>query len=371
MTSVSQKEIPKPVLSLTMKFCVLVAALVLPVGGLLAQGSLSPAGAPAPVMKSLGQIEPRIPISTAGFTITNAGSYYLTTNLTGGASTSGVSVSANNVTLDLNGFTLFGTAPNSIDGVLIGAQTNVTVRNGSCVGWGDSGVAAYNSHGCKFQNLTLLGNGTGLGGNSGMIVRDCVTESNLYDGFDANDRCQFFDCSSSFNGNDGFSMAGGGCQLIRCNGSANHLRGFYLAVGNMLQACTAYGNTNRGVEAGAAQASHISDCTFTGNGTDGIGLGSGSTLVNCTSDNNGTLSSAAGIRVNGTGNRVEGNHVWGNTAFGIFSSGGNNLIIRNSARTLAPQTTSYNIAAGNVVGPIITSTTIGTNSSPHANFELN
>jgi hypothetical protein len=38
-----------------------------------AQGSLTPPGAPAPTMKTLAQIEPRTPISSAPFTITVSG----------------------------------------------------------------------------------------------------------------------------------------------------------------------------------------------------------------------------------------------------------------------------------------------------------
>lgn len=46
----------------------------------LAQGSLSPPGAPAPTMKTLNQIESRTPISAAT-TITQSGSYYLTADI--------------------------------------------------------------------------------------------------------------------------------------------------------------------------------------------------------------------------------------------------------------------------------------------------
>lgn len=46
-----------------------------------AQGSLTPPGAPGPTMLTLSQIEPRTPISSAPFTITAPGSYYLTANL--------------------------------------------------------------------------------------------------------------------------------------------------------------------------------------------------------------------------------------------------------------------------------------------------
>src|SRR6478609_1827254 len=71
-----------------------------------AQGSLTPpAGAPAPVMKSLSQIEPRTPVSSAPFTINQPGSYYLTTNLTISSGTA-ITIATNDVTLDLNGFAL-------------------------------------------------------------------------------------------------------------------------------------------------------------------------------------------------------------------------------------------------------------------------
>ena len=72
------------------------------------QGSLTPPGAPAPTMKTLQQVEPRVPISTAGATITQSGSYYLTCNLVGASGVNGINVNADNVTIDLNGFVLDG-----------------------------------------------------------------------------------------------------------------------------------------------------------------------------------------------------------------------------------------------------------------------
>src|SRR3954469_21762838 len=75
---------------------------------LLAQGNLIPSGAPGPTMKTLTQVEPRTPISSLPLVITNSGSYYLTANLTGIVGTNGITITADNVTIDLNGFALNG-----------------------------------------------------------------------------------------------------------------------------------------------------------------------------------------------------------------------------------------------------------------------
>src|SRR6478752_6422281 len=81
---------------------------------LFAQGVLAPTAAPGPLMKSLDQIEPRTPISSLPYTIATSGSYYFTKNLeftdTGG---NAITIYANDVTLDLGGFTL-----SSIAGVM-------------------------------------------------------------------------------------------------------------------------------------------------------------------------------------------------------------------------------------------------------------
>src|SRR5215469_3859729 len=76
------------------------------------QGPLTPPGSPSPTMKTLSQIEPRTPISSAPFTITNPGSYYLTTNVTVGGGDA-IIIAARGVTLDLKGFTISSTAPNA------------------------------------------------------------------------------------------------------------------------------------------------------------------------------------------------------------------------------------------------------------------
>ena len=79
-----------------------------------AQGSLTPPGAPAPLFKTLDQLEPRIAVqslagdATAQFVITQPGSYYLTGNVTGVVAKAAIAIVATNVSLDLRGFALIG-----------------------------------------------------------------------------------------------------------------------------------------------------------------------------------------------------------------------------------------------------------------------
>ena len=105
----------------------------------LAQGPLAPPGAPAPTMKTLDEIhavgEKRTPISSLPFTISTPGSYYLTGNLTS-AGGDGITVTADCVSIDLNGFCISSTneARTGAGITVAGARADVTIRNGHISG---------------------------------------------------------------------------------------------------------------------------------------------------------------------------------------------------------------------------------------------
>lgn len=119
----------------------------------LAQGSLTPPGAPAPTMKTLDQVEARTAItnSTTGLTISQPGSYYLTRNL---AVSSGdaITIATNGVTLDLNGFTISSTLASA-------AGYGIRINSGL------SDIAIYNGHirGGVTNNGSGVYSGSGLG----------------------------------------------------------------------------------------------------------------------------------------------------------------------------------------------------------------
>ena len=141
-----------------------------------AQGSLTPPGPPEATMRSLDQIEPRKPISTLPFVISQPGAYYLTQNLTG--TTEGITVLAPGVTLDLGGYELAGDRFVFGHGLVVVPSDKVAVSNGRIRGWGGSGVYAP---GCSNVVLSALhvtacaGDGIVLGSGS---VRDTTVCDN-------------------------------------------------------------------------------------------------------------------------------------------------------------------------------------------------
>jgi len=101
--------------------------------------------------------------------ITEPGSYILTSNLSVNVNTTAILIQTDDVTLDLNGFTISGpvvcsrgdptTCSTSGLGIGIDAadQRNITVRNGVVRGMGSDGVIV-NGRGARVSNLTVTEN---------------------------------------------------------------------------------------------------------------------------------------------------------------------------------------------------------------------
>ena len=312
-----------------------------------AAGPLTPLGAPAPSMKTLQEVEPRVLIAELPFTIDRPGSYYLIGNLTGVPGTNGLTVTGYDVTVDLGGFTLQG-VPGSLDGIFLApGSSNITVHSGTIRRWGNAGIRASFSfsQGGHFTDLKCLQNeGHGLQLSWNSIVTRCTGNRNKESGISIGSQGILKDCIANNNTLDGFSV-GNGSIVERCTANQNGHSGFSTASEVVVRNCLAHENGIHGIRV-------FSHSQVVNNHT----------LFNGTSTNTG-----AGIRVETNATQVQGNHSIHND-FGFVIAGAGNLIIQNSA---ANNGNNYGgIVAGNAVGPLVTPATIGANNNPGANYDL-
>jgi hypothetical protein len=262
-----------------------------------AQGSLTPPGAPAPTMKTLGQIEPRIAIAQTGSpqTLSQSGSYYLTDNLS--ISTGSIlTIAANNVTLDLAGHALTSTDPNDATYAIYlnGNVTNITIVNGFITsGITNDGVTTYGGAGFScgifpggsvynvhVKGVTISGcrlHGIYLGVNCGTLVENCTVNNVGGLGINADMILDSFVKAGGSSGNVGlFANIVGNCRAYSYGGEA--LRG-----AQVVQNCFGASYASYGISGGVVNNSQ---------GTSSLQNGISATVVgNC----NGVSANTSGI----------------------------------------------------------------------------
>lgn len=329
--------------------------VLLAAGGAVAGNLTPPGGVPTSTMKTLQEVEPRTPIKSlsssgsAMHAIFSSGSYYLTENLVVPAGAIGIQVSADNVTIDLNGFSIVGSGVGaSSNGINVpSTRRYLTVRNGVISNFGGVCVDASNVTGGQFENLAVRDSG----GNNGIevgnhaVVRGVRAESNNVAGIAGVVGCTFTECIAIDNGGDGISA------------------GSYATV----TACTATDNGQDGIS--STQRSTVINCAASGNFSDGVEMSFGGIVKNCTASFNGygirveaggavlilenecSNNTNAGILIGaGSANRIESNHV-GFSNIGVDVNSTDNFIVRNTARG---NTVNFSIVSGNETGAVIT-----------------
>jgi hypothetical protein len=241
------------------------------------------------IQSNVNQIETRTPISVAPFTISTSGSYYLTQNLavtTG----SGITISSDDVTLDLNGFTISSTAnPASGSGVsLSGTRKNIQIKNGGIKGTTTVAGSTFTTGG--FINGIL-----GSSSNSGIIISDIRVQGVAQSGI-------------SHAGTTAATM------VERCFVSICGLSGIEAQI---VRQCVV---TNAGDR--AIWAVVVSDCSAASVGTSGLDTGiEGTTVTN----SRGVANAGAGIVA------VNGQNCSGTSTSGTGIGGGTFISCRGSS----------------------------------------
>lgn len=350
-------------------------------------GDLNPPPGPvAPTMKTLDEVEARIPLqsvpggATFEHVVSAPGSYYLTGDLVLTLPISAVFIEADDVTIDLNGFSIVGTGVQT--GVLINnGRRNIVIRDGTIRSfaagvWGINaldvqainlrvhsmqGQGVFLGDGGVVENCTaancgdvglVVGNagritnstsrnnaGSGFGLGAGSVIENCTASSNGFDGVISNGPVAATNLTARGNSLVGLNL-GANSTVIGCNASNNGGGGIRVTFNSLVRDCSASGNTEYGIQA-------VSDCLV---------------LNNVVSFNTG----GTGVGIDVFGTRV---HVQGNTAInnpvGFRAAMSGNVFLGNVARS---NTNNYGaVSVGNIVGPIVNFADLPTNCNPDAN----
>lgn len=391
------------------------AAFVAPA---LARGPLNPPPGPvSSTMRTLAEIEPRIPIHTLPgspdtlHAITAPGHYVLTANLSGAQGKHAIQVAADNVAIDLNGFTISG-VPGSLDGILVGTlfvpRRNVTIVNGTVRAFPGRGINAQHCSAVRVERVKAIANadigikaGNGISGPAGGLILLCEARENGSHGIHA-ESASIVSCTALSNGGRGITALAS--SVSACVASLNASDG--IGGSGSLEACTAVANLGDGINwsgtvlssrasnnAGqgieVAAGSVVDSCRASFNDLDGFLLDEGSSIRRSVARDNGddgielradstaadnsciangrTSPTAAGIAAVNQGNRIDSNHVAGNP-HGIRAYSSLNLVVRNSARASA--IADFTLAPGNTFGEIFSGSGVVGAISPWANFSL-
>jgi hypothetical protein len=325
-------------------------------------------------MKTLDQVEARTPVDAAhtpgdatnSFIITQSGSYYLTGNLTGASGLTGISITADNVTVDLNGFSLVG-AGNNNTGIDSGNRTNVTLTNGTIRSW-QTGISSTGSK-VRVEKIRAVANSSkGFALALDSQVSDCVVEGSTT-GITTGMSCTIDNCSIAFGGtgiNAGTLNTISNCRVR--NGSAT---GIVTNTQCVIQKTLVVNNGGKGIDtatvAGSYHGTTIEHCQVLGNAGISVELGGscilhdsviepastadgvfmGSTLSGAWIYNNQirrAVATRAGIRCGGSDTRIDSNTFSNNSNALVMTVGSSgNFITRN---VFAFNATNYTNSGG-------------------------
>ncbi len=311
--------------------CVLIAGLLaimsLPLLG-QGLGNLNPPAGPiAPVGPNLKDVAKGTPIGALPFTIVKCGSYFLTDCLTGVAGSNGITINADDVTLDLNGFSLLG-VPGSLDGIGVnGNKKNLTVQNGNFIDWGSNGIFCPSTFPITCRNIKCTTNGAcGFAVSSGSLYV-CEANNNGSHGYcftDPDDSARLDNSRATGNGGDGVNYTLNATPSARVSYPFHTTRVF--SCYNSGNGCSiTLAKPSVEVSVYCAESSYCNNSLAGWSCTTAAGANAGSCQTNlnrCTLSRNGT----EGTRVECIAPSSRQFHLWNQVNYGGGGGGGNGAL---------------------------------------------
>ena len=292
-----------------MRRALIIQCLTMALASVATAGDLTPP--PGPVTAT-DRVTIHGPTATLPLTIDEPGSYVLTGNLTGAPGQHGILITSENVSLDLNGFSITGVA-GSLNGIhASGTQSNLRVHNGTLRSW-TNGMSTALIEQCVIENVTSVENSSsGILVGSGSIVKCCNGSDNGSQGLMVGNHSVVSGCVFNFNGVTGVQCSPN-VLIENCVARGNPTNGIRASENCTVRGCAVERN-GTGISANAG--STITDCASGNNTTNGFQVGTGVsvTFTNCTATDNGLR----GFDVDGEGLFVNCN-AYSNNGTGFFS----------------------------------------------------
>jgi hypothetical protein len=140
-------------------------------------GPLDPPGPPG----STASVKlPGTPIS-GPTTITQSGHYYLTNDINVSGSVTAITITANNVSLDLGGFTIDGTDTAGSIGIATTSTFSVRIENGTVQDF-QVGVSTLTADRSRIEDVHAVSNIRGIQIGARSVLADCLAQANTETG---------------------------------------------------------------------------------------------------------------------------------------------------------------------------------------------
>jgi hypothetical protein len=250
-------------------------------------------------------------IGNLPYTISEPGSYVLTSDLRdclecSDLPSNGLIIDADHVTVDLNGFSIYGDPFSSLDGIVVASgHTNIVIRNGFVRDWQGDGIDLQQATNSRVEHVTVSDcDEEGIHVGLACTVRDCAVSNCGGNGIEAQSGCLIRSCTSIGAGLDGILAV----PLATSNGT-------------VIRDCVVRFAGGDGID--AADGCVVRGCAVSFSDAHGILGAPGCTIT----DNACTLNAGDGIGA--VNSLVRGNTCLNNTGTGIVAPG--STVLENHA----------------------------------------